>query len=141
MAEVAKKVNLLKPFDVDQVNIKQDVYFVNAFLIDLPLNATPDHVWQDVFEQKWKASRHLWDRKLFVIGNKLRLVTAADDFESKLNWVERIIEETNKTIEEYLLGLQQNEERRIKEEVHKQTAWEEKARIEIIKDILRKKST
>jgi hypothetical protein len=74
-----------------------------------------------------------------VIGNKLRLVTPADNFESKLNWVERIIEETNKTIDEYILGLQQDEERRIKEEIHKQTAWEEKARIEMIKDILRRK--
>jgi hypothetical protein len=141
MAEVARKVSLLKPFDVDQINIKQDAYFVNAFLVDLPLNATPDHVWQDVFEQKWKSSRHMWDRKIFVIGNKLRLVTPSDDFESKLSWVERIIEETNKTIDEYLLGLQQDEERRIKAEVQKQIAWEEKARIEMIKDILRKKST
>jgi len=140
MAEVSRKVNLLKPFNVDQINIQQDSYFVNAFLVDLPLDATPDHVWQDVFEQKWKSSRHLWDRKVFVIGNKLRLVTPADEFESKLGWVERIIEETNKTIEEHLLGLQQDEERRIKEEVQRQTAWEEKARIEMIKDILRKKS-
>jgi hypothetical protein len=141
MAEAARKVSLLKPFDVDQINIKQDAYFVNAFLVDLPLNATPDHVWQDVFEQKWKSSRHMWDRKIFVIGSKLRLVTPSDDFESKLSWVEKIIEETNKTIDEYLLGLQQDEERRIKAEVQKQIAWEEKARIEMIKDILRKKST
>ncbi|HVP26083.1 MAG TPA: hypothetical protein VMT26_00250 [Candidatus Bathyarchaeia archaeon] len=141
MAEAARKVSLLKPFDVDQINIKQDAYFVNAFLIDLPLNATPDHVWQDVFEQKWKSSRHMWDRKIFVIGSKLRLVTPADDFESKLSWVEKIIEETNKTIDEYLLGLQQDEERRIKAEVQKQTAWEEKARVEMIKDILRRKSS
>ena len=141
MAEIARKVNLLKPFEVDKINITQDAYFVNAFLVDLPLDATPDHVWQDVFDQKWKASRHLWDRKLFVIGNKLRLVTPSDEFENKLTWVEKIIEETNRTIDQYLVGLQQDEERRIKEEVHKQTAWEEKARIEMIKDILRRKST
>lgn len=141
MAEIARKVNLLKPFEVDKINVTQDAYFVNAFLVDLPLDATPDHVWQDVFDQKWKASRHLWDRKLFVIGNKLRLVTPSDEFESKLAWVEKIIEETNRTIDQYLLGLQQDEERRIKEEVQRQTAWEEKARIELIKDILRKKST
>jgi hypothetical protein len=126
---------------VDKINITQDAYFVNAFLVDLPLDATPDHVWQYVFEEKWKASRHLWDRKIFVIGSKLRLVTPSDEFENKLTWVERIIEETNRTIDQYLVGLQQDEERRIKEEVQRQTAWEEKARIEMIKDILRRKST
>lgn len=140
METVSRKVDLLKPFDVDTINVRKDEYFADAFVIDLPLDYTPDHVWQDVFDAKWKSSRHLWDRKLYVIGNKLRLVTSPDDFEAKLEWVELMICETNKTIDEQLLAFQQEEERRIKDEVRKQTVWEERARIEMIKEILRKKS-
>jgi hypothetical protein len=136
-----QKVNLQRPFDVDKINIREDVYFTNAYIVDLPLDSTPSHVWNDVFEGKWKSSRHLWDRKVFVIGDKLRLVTPVDHFEDKLVWIEKMIEETNKTIDEYALLLEKQEERRIKEELQKLTSWEERARIEMIKDVLRKKST
>jgi hypothetical protein len=131
MKEVAKKVKLLKPFDVDKITVKIDRYFLNAYIIDLPLDSMPDHVWQDIFERTWKSSRHLWDRKLFVIGDKLRLVTTADEFGDKLDWIEQVIEETNKGIDEY--------DRRVqKEEMHRQTLWEEKARVERMKDTLRR---
>jgi hypothetical protein len=131
MKEVAKKVKLLKPFDVDKITVKIDRYFLNAYIIDLPLDSMPDHVWQDIFERTWKSSRHLWDRKLFVIGDKLRLVTTADEFGDKLDWIEQVIEETNKGIDEY--------DRRVqKEEMHRQTLWEEKARVERMKDALRR---
>jgi len=56
----------------------------------------PDHVWQYIFERKWKSSRHLWDRKLFVIGDKLRLVTTADEFEDKLDWVGQVMRKPTK---------------------------------------------
>lgn len=140
METVSRKVNLLKPFDVDNVNIRKDEYFADAFIVDLPLDYVPDHMWQEIFEGKWKSSRHLWDRKLYVLGSQLRLVTSPDDFEAKLNWIENMILETNKTVDEQLLAIQQEEERRIKTEVRKQTPWEERARIEMIKDALRKKS-
>lgn len=140
METVSRKVNLLKPFDVDNVNIRKDEYFADAFIVDLPLDYVPDHMWQEIFEGKWKSSRHLWDRKLYVLGSQLRLVTSPDDFEAKLNWIENMILETNKAVDELLLAFQQEEERRIKTEVRKQTPWEERARIEMIKDALRKKS-
>jgi len=140
MELVSRKVNLLKPFDVDSINIRKDEYFADAFIVDLPLDYVPDHVWQDIFDAKWKSSRHLWDRKLYVLGNKLRLITSPDDFGAKLNWIEAMILETNKAVDEQLLAFQQEEERRTKAEVRKQTPWEERAKIEMIKDALRKKS-
>ncbi len=140
METVSRKVNLLKPFDVDNVSIRKDEYFADAFIVDLPLDYVPDHMWQEIFEGKWKSSRHLWDRKLYVLGSQLRLVTSPDDFEAKLNWIENMILETNKAVDELLLAIQQEEERRIKTEVRKRTPWEERARIEMIKDALRKKS-
>jgi hypothetical protein len=139
MKEIAKKAKLLKPFDVDKVTIRIDRYFPNAYIVDLPLDSMPDHVWQYIFEQKWKSSRHLWDRKLFVMGDKLRLVTTVDEFGDKLDWIEQVIKETNKGIDEHNLVVQKEEEIRTKEEMKKQKIWEEKSKIEMMKDTLRKR--
>ena len=139
MEEKIKEVKLLKPFDVDKITIKRDSYFPNAYIIDLPLDSIPDHVWQDIFEQTWKSSRHLWDRKLFVIGDRLRLVTSADEFEDKLNWIEQVVTETNKRIDEYNRMAQEEKKVRMIEEVRKQRLLEEKASVEVMRDNLRKR--
>jgi len=136
MKDLAKKVKLLKPFDVDNIAVRRDHYFHSAYITDLPLDSTPDHVWQDIFEREWKSSRHLWDRKLFVIGDKLRLVTTVDEFGEKLNWVEQVINETNKAIDEYNRTVQVEEE-----EIKKKKLWEERARVETIKEALRRRFT
>jgi hypothetical protein len=137
--EKIKEIKLLKPFDVDKITIKRDSYFPNAYIIDLPLDSMPDHVWQDVFEQTWKSSRHLWDRKLYVLSDKLRLVTSVDEFEDKLNWIEQVVKETNKTIDEYNRATEEEGKTRIKEEMEKQTLSEENASVEMIRDNLRRK--
>jgi len=137
--EKIKEVKLLKPFDVDKITIKRDSYFPNAYIIDIPLDSMPDHVWQDIFERTWKSSRHLWDRKLFVLSDKLRLVTSVDEFEDKLNWIEQVVKETNKAIDEYNRAAQEGEKARIKEEIEKQTLWEAKASVEMMRDSLRKR--
>jgi hypothetical protein len=135
MKEIVKKVTLLKPFDVDKISIDRDHYFRSAYIIDLPLNLTPDHVWQDIFEQKWSSSRHLWDRKLFVIGDKLRLVTTDEEFAEKLDWIEQVINETNKAIDDY------NRAAQAAEEMPKQQLWEDKANVERLKATLRRRFT
>lgn len=139
MKETVKKVKLLRPFDVDKITIRRDSYFPSAYIIDLPLDSVPDHVWQNVFERAWKSSRHLWDRKLFVIGDKLRLVTTANEFGDKLDWIEQVVKETNKNIDEYNRLVQLEEETRIKEGKQKQELWEEKARVGRMKETLKKR--
>ena len=134
-----KRVKLLEPFNVDTITIRRDRYFPSAYIIDLPLDSIPDHVWQDVFERTWKSSRHLWDRKLFVISDKLRLVTTADEFGDKLNWIEHVIQETNKNVDEYNRTVQLEKETRMEEGRQRQELWEEKARIEQMREILRKR--
>jgi len=49
----------------------------------------------------------------------------------KLNWIEQVIKETNKGIDEYDRMAQ-------KEEIQRQTLWEEKARVERMRDVLRR---
>jgi len=132
--ELAKKVKFSESIDVDKINIVKDHYFPNAYIIDLPLNSIPDHAWQDVFEREWKMSRRLWERKIFVMGDKLRLITTPNELAEKLDWVKQIIERTNKAIEEY------NRVAPLEKQLRKQVSVaEEKMVIESIRDMLRKR--
>jgi hypothetical protein len=137
MKEIAKKVNLLEPIDLDKISIKKDHYFADAYIIDLPIDSAPDHVWQDIFEREWKSSRHLWDRKLFVIADRLRLVTSVSDIDEKLNWVKQVVEKTNRSVEEYNKEAEAREVL-VGERLKKHTV-EEEGRVEEIKDVMRKR--
>jgi len=96
-----KKVNLKEPLKIENITIRKDHYFPNAYVVDLPLDSEPDHVWQDIFEREWRTSMHLWDRKLFLIGDTLRLVATPEDMEEKIGWVKGVIAATNKGVEDY----------------------------------------
>lgn len=138
MEELAKKVKLLEPIDLDAITIKKDHYFPRAYIIDLPLESAPNHVWQDLFDREWKSSRHLWDRKLYIIGEKLRLVTTASDVEDKLDWVKQVVEKTNNSIEEYnkeMEGYNVQTEEMIK----RQIPDEDVSNIELIRTLVRKR--
>jgi len=101
MKDLVKKIKILEPLNTENITIKRDHYFPNAYIIDLPLDSAPDHIWQDIFEREWKSSRHLWDRKIFVVNDKLRLVTTAHDVEDKLDWAKQVLERTNASVDEY----------------------------------------
>lgn len=81
----------------------------------------------------------MWDRKIFVIGSKLRLVTTADEFGGKLDWVEQVIHETNEGVEKHNLAVQKQQEVRIEQELRKQKLWEKKATVQSMRDALRKR--
>ena len=96
-----KKVSFTQSINADSITIRKDHYFPEAYVIDFPLDSQPDHVWQDIFENEWKTSRHLWDRKMFVVGDILRLVTTPDEMAEKVSWVKQVISATNKHVENY----------------------------------------
>lgn len=132
MKEIARKVKFLNPVNVDKIAVERDYYFPNAFIIDLPLDAPPDHAWQDIFEREWKMSRRLWERKIFVVGDKLRLVTTKNEIENKLDWIKKVVEQTNKEIDGY------NQTFRVEKELSKQIPEEEvKECIERIRETLK----
>lgn len=96
-----KEVHLKESLKIENITIRKDHYFPNAYVVDLPLDSEPDHVWQDIFEREWRTSMHLWDRKLFLIGDTLRLVATPEDMEEKISWVKEVIAATNKGVEDY----------------------------------------
>jgi hypothetical protein len=134
--EAAKKVRLKRDINAATIPIRRDDYFPNAYVIDLTLDSVPDHAWQDILDREWKASLRLWDRKLFVVGDKLRLVTPLDDMENKLNWVKQIIEDTNRSIDEYNKEMEALEAQA--EEEKGKRAREENMSIDTIRDSLRR---
>jgi hypothetical protein len=136
--EVARKVRLLASPNVDSISINRDRYFHNAYTIDLPLDSMPDHIWQDIFEKEWKSSRHLWERKLFIVGDKLRLVTTVDDLEDKLDWISQIIERTNKDVEEYNQETEARETQ-VEDDARRRTAEEGRVSVDTIRDTIRKR--
>jgi hypothetical protein len=140
MKERVKKVGLFRPVDADKISISRDHYFPNAYTIDFVLSSAPDHVWLDLFESEWKSSRHLWDRKLFIMGNKLRLVTTAYDIEDKLDWIKQVLEQTNVRIDKYNRELAAAAGQ-IRGQIRKPTLKEdeEKASVEMIRETLRKR--
>lgn len=138
---MAKKARLAETLEAKDIEIKRDSYFVNAYTVDLPLDSIPDHVWQDIFEKQWKSSRHLWERKLFVVGDKLRLVTPPDEMEKKLDWVKKIVDQTNLEVTEFN-GEAEAREVQISQteaELTEQILEKERRTVEIIRDILRKR--
>lgn len=131
MKELIKKVKLQEPVEIDKINIAKDHYFSNAYIIDLPLDSVPDHAWQDIFEREWTTSRDLWERKLFVMGDKLRLITTTSQIEDKIDWVKQVIAKTNEEIDKY------NQTAPIEKQMKKQP-FAEKTTIEMVRRLLRK---
>jgi hypothetical protein len=138
MKEPVRKVMLLEPIDVGKIKIDRDHYFPGAYVIDLPLDSTPGHVWQDIFEREWKLSRQLWDRKLFLIGDELRLLTHPENIEEKLDWIRDVLERTNTSVELY-----NREAKAVEADTAKQARRrileEKKSKTEMIRDALRKR--
>jgi len=99
MNRSGKKVNLMKPVDIDEIQIQKDIFLTGAYVIELPLDSQPDYVWQTLFEQEWKSSLHLWERKVVVLGNKLLLITTPTEIPEKIDWLQKMIESTNRRVE------------------------------------------
>jgi len=77
----------------------------------------------------------LWDRKLYIVGGHLRLVTPPDNIKKKLDWVRKVLEDTNRRIEEYNREVE-TREAEIKDQAIRKRAQIEKATIRGIRDIL-----
>jgi hypothetical protein len=100
----------MAPFDTSRICVSQNPAFPKAYIVDLPLDSVPEEEWRDTFELKWKSSRDLWDRKLLLVNDKVRLVSTADEFVEKLEWVERTIDDTNDAIKQQLRLIEKEKE-------------------------------
>lgn len=130
--ELSKRIQLLEPMDANAIHISKDHYFKNSYIIDLPLDATPDHAWQDIFEHEWKTSQDWWDRKIYIMGNRLRLIATTDQLEEKLAWVKQVMNRVNQEIDAY------NRTVPIVKQLKQQPFKEDKTTTEMMREMLRK---
>jgi len=131
MSRLREKVKLVEPIDVDKILIRRDAFLKSAYVIELPLDSQPDYVWRTIFEQEWKSSLHLWERKVVVVGDKLLLITTPDKIGEKIDWLKRMIESANMRVERFSQTQQIMEEAQEAEELRKHE--------NIIRDALRMK--
>jgi len=101
LRRLGKKVNLMKSVDVDKIPIRRDSFLPNAYVIELPLDSQPDYVWLTFFEQEWKSSLDLWERKVVIVGDKLLLITTPTEIGEKIDWLKRVVESTNMRVERF----------------------------------------
>jgi hypothetical protein len=130
-----KTIKILKPFDANNISINKLPHFSDVYVVELPLDSTPDENWRSAFEQKWRSSRDLWDRKIYLIKDKIKLLSTVDCFDEKLDWMENIIDDTNKTVKEYDRMLQKESEL-IKGETAKQLLQIESSKANVIRDAI-----
>ena len=135
---MAKSVRMVTPFDTSKICVSQNPTFPDAYMVDLPLDSVPDQEWRDAFDLKWKSSRDLWDRKLWLIDDKVRLVTTADGFVEKLEWVEKTIDGTNNAIKERCHIIEKEKEM-IREATAKQALHADMRGSEMIVETLRRR--
>jgi len=135
---MAKSVRIMTPFDTSKISVSQNPTFPDAYIVDLPLDSVPDQEWRDAFDLKWKSSRDLWDRKLLLVDDRVRLVSTADDFVEKLEWVEKTIGETNDAIKDQcrIIG---KEKEMIREATAKQALHTDMRGSEMIVETLRRR--
>ena len=132
---MVKGIKVLTPFDASRISVSQDPSFPKAYIVELPLDSTPDHDWRDAFQLKWKSSRDFWDRKLFLIDDRVRLVATEDEFVEKLTWLEKMIDETNDAIRERYRAIE-NEKETIQDAMTKQLLQKETLSTETIAKII-----
>ena len=101
MTELAKRVNIKHPIDAHNISINEDPFRPNAYVISLPLDSDPSYVWQTLFEQTLSSSLDFWDRKALVVGRELKLMTTQNGLEEKLEWLEGVVDATNRQVEEH----------------------------------------
>lgn len=131
--KLSKRVNIKELIDPEKLEIEKDNSFPMAYAFELPLDSTPDDIWQSIFGDEWKSSLYTLKRKVTIKGDKLRVITAPEEIEGKIEWVKSLVNSTNKRVEEY------NEEIKRREEAKKAERKLQEETIRKMRERLKKK--
>lgn len=105
----AKKVNIKTPIDPDKLHIEKDDSFQMAYAFELPLDSIPDSIWSTIFEDERRTSLYTLKRRITIEGNKLRVITAPEEVEGKIEWVKELVNSTNNRVEQYNQQIERTE--------------------------------
>jgi len=109
MTKLSRKVHVGDPIDPNKLRMEKDDSFPKAYAVYVPLDATPDHIWEQCFERELKASFSTLKRQVSIEGDKLRAVTASDEIKGRIEWIRKLVEATNRRVEQFNKEMLQRE--------------------------------
>lgn len=133
MSKLVNKVNIKEPIDPDKLKIEKDDSFPMAYAFYIELDSKPSSDWRRFFEYEWSTSLYLQKREVIVLGDRLRVITAPNEIEGKIDWVKGLVEVTNIRVNKY------NEEMKRREEREKIEKKRQEETIEKMRGRLKKK--
>lgn len=122
MTKLFKKVNLKEPIDPDKLSFEKVYPDKELYAVELPLDSTPDFMWQECFKREYEIAVWNLQAKVTVSGDNLRLIAPSDEVDrNMIEGIKKLVTKTNQCVEE------QNKEmlRREKVEVAKKKKEEE----------------
>ncbi len=104
---------------VDADSVEKDDSFPAALAFQIKLSDVPDNIWQEIFVSEYEQSWFNLKREVTLHGDRIRVVTAPGEEEKHIDFVKRLVSQTNDRAEEYNREVQRQrsiEERQTNEE-------------------------
>ena len=117
---------------VDTERIEKDDAFPKAFAFYIVLNGTPHPIWVELFISRYESTFFNLKREMTIQGREIRVVTAPGEEAQHVEFFRRLVDETNRAVEDYNKQLAKDEAR------HRKFADQEAAEAEQIRQRLRK---
>ena len=87
--------------DVDVDRIEKDDSFSRAYAFYVQLSATPDPIWIELFMSLYESTFQELKREMTIRGNQIRVVTAPDEEENNIEFLQSLVKRTNEKVDEY----------------------------------------
>ncbi len=86
---------------VDSEQIEKDDSFPKAYAFYIVLSQTPDPIWFELFISRYENTFYNLKREMTIHGGRIRVVTAPGEEENHVRFFRRLVEETNKDVDDY----------------------------------------
>ena len=98
MVDEIRKVTITK---IDSDSVETDDSFPLGLAFHVYLSEVPDSVWRELFFSEYEQTWYSLKREMTVSGDKIRVVTAPGEEQGHVDFVKRLVEQTNKQVDMY----------------------------------------
>jgi len=108
-----KKVATVDIVKIDTETVELDNSFPGAYAFYIKLSGRPERQWMHIFNFEWERSVYLMKREISIVGDRLRVISGADDnIQKHVDFVRTLVKKTNQRIEEDNRRIELAEQRR-----------------------------
>ncbi len=104
-------IEKVKVKSIDTERIEKDDSFPEAYAFYIELEVTPHLIWEEFFLRRYEGEWFNLKREMTIQGKEIRVVTAPGEEKSHVDFYRRLVEETNKDVDEYNRELAHQRER------------------------------